>query len=155
MRGVACGVVGFFTGLAVAGVMGTGLAARGDAKADVLRADTEFAQALAVQDRAHFRSYLADKVVFFRPGLTRGGDAFVDGWAPFFQADGPHMTFGPIEADGSASGELGYTIGWWQRSQPGQAASQGHYVTIWKKQADGRFRAVVDVGTVEPEPPQK
>jgi ketosteroid isomerase-like protein len=155
MSGMRSGMAGFVIGVAVASGVGAGLAARGDAAADVRRADTDFAQALAARDQARFRTYLADDVVFFRPGLIRGGDAFVEGWTPFFAGDGPQMTFGPIEAAGAASGDLGYTIGWWRRSQTGHPASQGHYVTIWKRQRDGRFRAVVDIGTVEPEPPQK
>ena len=153
MRSAAAG---FLAGLLVAGALGAGgVLARGDAKGDMTRADTEFAAALAVRDRARFRSFLADEVVFFRPGLIRGGDAFVDGWLPFFAEDGPQMQFGPIEADAASCGDLGYTIGWWQRRREGEAAAQGHYVTIWKRQKDKRLRAVVDIGTVEPEPPSQ
>jgi ketosteroid isomerase-like protein len=152
VRGLVFGVTGFATGLVVAGVVGSTVVARPgpgeDAKAAVTRADTEFAGALAARDLARFRSYLADEVVFFRPGLTRGGDAFVEGWKPMFEASGPQMTFGPIEADAAASGDLGYTIGTWQR-RSSERQSHGHYVTIWKRQADGRFRAVVDIGTDE------
>ena len=155
MRAATCGVVGFAAGVIVAGGLGAaGLAARADATGEVTRADTAFAAAVTAGDVAGFRSFLADDVVFFRPGLTRGGDAFVEGWKPFFEASGPKMTFGPIEADAAQSGDLGYTIGTWQSRKGGQM-SHGHYVTIWKRQTGGRFRAVVDIGTEEPDPPQK
>ena len=57
----------------------------------------------------------------------------------------------PLFADVSGSGDLGYTVGRWTYrsldSTGAERTAQGHYVTIWKKQADGSWKYVFDTGT--------
>jgi ketosteroid isomerase-like protein len=66
------------------------------------------------------------------------------------------LTWQPIAADVSASGDLGYTTGPWE-TRPKTLADKptgfGHFVTIWKKQPDGNWRAAVDIGISHPAPP--
>jgi ketosteroid isomerase-like protein len=52
----------------------------------------------------------------------------------------------------STSADLGYTIGKWQvrsRAHPDSVFSHGNYVTIWRKQPDGSWKAAVDIGNPE------
>lgn len=63
----------------------------------------------------------------------------------------------PLRADIAASGDLGWTTGTWVSEGPdpegGTVRSEGRYVTIWRRQADGSWKVVMDLGnTVEPEP---
>ncbi len=57
------------------------------------------------------------------------------------------LTWGPMRS--IESGELGYTYGTWSsrgKDQPVEAAERGTYVTIWRKQADGTWKFVLDTG---------
>lgn len=57
------------------------------------------------------------------------------------------LTWGPMRS--IESGELGYTFGTWSsrgKDQPVETAERGTYVTIWRKQADGTWKFVLDTG---------
>jgi ketosteroid isomerase-like protein len=55
---------------------------------------------------------------------------------------------------GEASGDIGYTFGWWKYSTKTKAGLdtiyQGNYNTVWKKQKDGSWKYVVDGGVDTP-----
>jgi ketosteroid isomerase-like protein len=57
----------------------------------------------------------------------------------------------PDHAEASADGTLGYTWGRWRLSRRGpdsiKVLGQGRYLTVWRKQPDGRWLAEADVGT--------
>ncbi|HZR28395.1 MAG TPA: DUF4440 domain-containing protein [Terriglobales bacterium] len=59
----------------------------------------------------------------------------------------------PVKVDVSASGDLAYTIGTWQltgKSRKGDPISMtGKYMTVWKKQADGSWKVVADMGNAD------
>ena len=58
------------------------------------------------------------------------------------------LTWSPLFAKLAASGELGYTYGTYQIT--GKANDSvlevGKYATIWIKQADGKWKAILDTG---------
>jgi ketosteroid isomerase-like protein len=62
------------------------------------------------------------------------------------------LTWGPAYVDASASGDLGYTWGRYRLSFPSAAKNgkpylqTGTYVTIWKRQAGGGWKFVLDGG---------
>jgi len=62
------------------------------------------------------------------------------------------LTWSPYR--GEASGDIGYTFGFWKYTTKTKAGSdtiyQGNYVTVWKKQKDGSWKYVVDGGTDTP-----
>lgn len=53
------------------------------------------------------------------------------------------LTWEPLGADVAASADMGYTYGMYDL-KAGDSVRQGTYVTIWKKQADGRWKFVLD-----------
>jgi len=58
------------------------------------------------------------------------------------------LTWEPSFANISESGDLGYTYGTWTyKEKQSGAIEKGTYVTIWKKQADGSWKYVLDTGT--------
>lgn len=65
-------------------------------------------------------------------------------------ADSNNLTWQPVFAKLAASGDLGYTFGYYQYKvmQPGnkEKISAGTYVTIWEKQKDGSWKFVLDSG---------
>jgi ketosteroid isomerase-like protein len=68
--------------------------------------------------------------------------------------DGKHMTWTPLFSDAARAGDLGYTYGTYELKAPsGMIQEKGYYVRVWKRQADGDWKAVVD--TTSPLPPGK
>jgi len=56
------------------------------------------------------------------------------------------MTWEPEGGDIAASGELGYTYGIYEMRDKENNVQRGTYVTIWKKQKDGKWKFVLDSG---------
>ncbi|MDB5234811.1 MAG: hypothetical protein JWR44_1804 [Hymenobacter sp.] len=59
---------------------------------------------------------------------------------------GTRLTWYPSLVDVAQSGELGYTTGPWTFLQNEKPQSAGEYVTVWRKQPDGKWKFVVDMG---------
>ena len=70
--------------------------------------------------------------------------------------EGTTLTWTPVKADMSASGDLGYTYGnyvYTAKNKEGNVvANYGKYTSIWKKQKDGQWKVVVDMGNSSPAP---
>jgi ketosteroid isomerase-like protein len=126
----------------------------GDPKADVTKlveAERSFALAAAtVGTRAAFLEYLTDKALIFRPHPV---NAHV--WYAENTEDSGLLSWGPAYAEVSSSGDMGYTTGPWEfrrNAADAEAASYGHYVSIWGKQADGSWRVLLDIGNTYDRP---
>ena len=65
------------------------------------------------------------------------------------------LTWSPLFADVAASGELGYTYGTWLLVTKAGEKSEGTYCTIWKKDANGNWKFVLDMGNEGLKPPEK
>jgi len=115
----------------------------------------------------------------FDAATAKGG---VPAWASFFSGDGVMMPAGgdPVigrdkiekamsgafstpgfslrwePVDGAASGSLGYTRGTYQSTRIGTegkpVTSYGKYVTIWRRERGGEWKAIVDIGNASPAP---
>ena len=59
---------------------------------------------------------------------------------------GSKLTWHPVLADAAQSGDMGYTTGPWTLLQNNRPVSAGEYVTVWRKQLDGRWKFAVDMG---------
>jgi len=70
--------------------------------------------------------------------------------------EGTSLTWTPVKAEMSASGDLGYTYGnyiYTAKNKEGKlVANYGKYTSIWKKQKDGQWRVEVDMGNSSPDP---
>ncbi|HKG14737.1 MAG TPA: hypothetical protein VKB12_15530 [Pyrinomonadaceae bacterium] len=65
------------------------------------------------------------------------------------------LTWWPSYADVSAAGDMGWTTGPYEvREKPTdeKPADTGHFFTVWRRQADGTFKFVVDLGIQHPAP---
>lgn len=73
-----------------------------------------------------------------------------------FAAPGFRISWTPERAVVSSSGDLGYTTGTNSVTMPdstGKAATMvGRYITVWRREADGRWRCVEDYSS--PAPPE-
>ena len=117
-----------------------------------METDRAFNRATAARGIDGWVEFAADDAAFMPEGVdfVRGKDAVRQAYAPMFARKGFSLTWEPIEAVVSASGDLGYTLGRWKSSainpEGKTVTGQGKYVTIWKKQKDGSWKAVVDIG---------
>jgi ketosteroid isomerase-like protein len=67
---------------------------------------------------------------------------------------GFHISWVPDSAVVSSSGDFGYTYGTNRITAPDSAGAlhtaEGRYITIWRKQPDGRWRCSVDISNEGP-----
>lgn len=68
------------------------------------------------------------------------------------------LTWTPLFGTVAASGELGYTYGTWNmeiiKEDKTKETRKGTYVTIWKKDKNGKWKFVLDTGNPGLEPKQ-
>lgn len=117
----------------------------------LMEADRAFAAAVAADGTEAWVSWFAEDGAQIQPGVgeIRGRDAIRELMAGL---DDPNfsLTWEPRRADIAASGDLGWTTGSYvsegigEDGQPRQA--QGRYVTIWRRQPDGSWKIVMDLG---------
>lgn len=104
--------------------------------------------------REAFTAFIGNDGVLFRPHAVNGKQWFQDHPVPPSTTH-PLLAWQPIYAFMSRSGDLGYTTGPWQYKSDGKdakASAFGDFMTIWRKQSDGNWRFVLDLGISHPEP---
>src|SRR5262245_41268255 len=115
-------------------------------------ANTERAFAKMAADRSirdAFIEYFADESVSFNPAPGPARQRLKDN-ANAFPA-GMKLRWEPRVGDIAASGDIGYLTGPTEFSVPGKPAGYGNYFSVWKKQSDGTYRVILDVGASQPE----
>lgn len=100
--------------------------------------------------------FLASGVQYPSQGRIDGREAIRDYMGAAFGPGKPRLTWQPTDAHVGAGGDLGYTLGRWQAigtlaTGVDTIMGEGHYVTIWRKDAAGDWRVAVDIGNVDGE----
>jgi len=126
------------------------------ATADTLKKmEAEFMQAAAKRGSQGYMSYYAEESV----EVPNGADFLIGKSAiaktmDFLDDKNNSLTWKPIGADISSSGDLGYTYGTFEfRSKDANGkpvVSHGKYTSIWKRQKDGTWKVVLDMGNASP-----
>jgi ketosteroid isomerase-like protein len=104
--------------------------------------------------RESFTEFIADDGILFRPGPVNGKKWMQEHPLPPSDKH-PALTWQPNFAGISRAGDMGYTTGPWQfksDSKDAKPSAFGDFMTIWKKQADGRWKFAIDLGVSHPEP---
>lgn len=97
-----------------------------------------------------FLEFLSDDGLIFQPNATNA--------QKFWQARPESkalLAWNPVWADISMNGQIGYTTGDWDFRPKGKddtPVAFGQYITIWKLQADGEFKAILDIGVSHDKP---
>jgi ketosteroid isomerase-like protein len=111
----------------------------------LVQMEHNFAKAAAEKGtRDAFLEFLADDGIVFQPQAVNGKKF----WTERQRRKGL-LNWEPIFADVSRAGDLGYTTGPWEFRPNGpddKPVAFGQYFTIWKKQRDGSWKAVLDRG---------
>jgi ketosteroid isomerase-like protein len=82
--------------------------------------------------------------------IIKGKDAIRKAMAPFFQHLGNSLVWEPESAEVSEDESMGYTYGKYIRTTMDEAGNtvigKGRYTSIWRKQKDGKYRIIFDIG---------
>jgi ketosteroid isomerase-like protein len=103
--------------------------------------------------RDAFLAFIADDGLLFRPGAVNGRKWMLEHPSPPTDKK-PLLAWQPSFAGMSASGDMGFTTGPWEFKndvKDEKPSGYGHFVTVWKKQADGSWKFVVDLGISHPQ----
>lgn len=132
---------------------------RDSSVASIVRAENEFMDDVARRRLEGWVDHFADSAATFPPGkLVNVGRAPIrKGMAATFADSSVHVAWYPFFASVADSGDLGYTWGyyrWTSRDDKGAPAAPitGKYLTIWRRDASGRWKVVVDTGNPGPVP---
>jgi len=126
-----------------------------DALTQMVATERAFSQMSAEKGtREAFAAFIADDGILFRPRAVVGKKWMQEHPLPPSNTH-PFLNWQPVYAFMSRSGDLGYTTGPWQYKndvKDVKPSAFGNFMTIWKKQTDGNWRFVVDLGISNPEP---
>jgi len=117
----------------------------------------EFMNAAAEKGSQGYMSYYADDSVEVPNGaaLIQGKTEIAKGMG-FLDDKNNRLIWTPVGADISASGDLGYTYGTFEfhaKDKEGKPViDYGKYTSIWKRQKDGSWKVVLDMGNASPAP---
>jgi len=135
-----------------------GVSASPKATADTLKQlEAEFMKAAAEKGAQGYMSYYADDAVEVPNGaaIIQGKESIAKGMG-FLDDKNNRLTWTPVGADISASGDLGYTYGNYEfhsKDKDGKATVEyGKYTSIWKQQKDGSWKVALDMGNASPQP---
>jgi ketosteroid isomerase-like protein len=112
--------------------------------AALVEAERAFAKmSVTVSMRDAFLANLAGGALVFNPGPV-DGRALYEGRP----ASAVLLAWEPVYAEVAASGDFGFTTGPWEfsRDRDSAPAAFGHFVSVWKREADGRWKVVLDLG---------
>ena len=130
-------------------LLGASTAAHADARLDeVLAVDRAFAlRSSETGAQAAFLEFLAPDGVLFRPTAVNGAD-----WLRTHEEASGRLDWVPATGRMSCDGQLAITLGPWTYRQDALVAT-GSYLTVWRREADGNWRVVIDHGVDGPSAP--
>ncbi len=129
---------------------------QGDTAEAVRAADRAFAADAKQHGTAQaFRDFMdpADGLSYGGPAPVRGADAIYKsfgGAAP----EKSHLEWVVTNAFGSRGGDMGVTVGDWRMTKVGEtkASATGRYVTVWRRDAAGAWKGLIDIGEADDKP---
>ena len=133
---------------------GAAAAVNTDAAAAAVKAvEAEMLAAFQAKDAAKLTSHYAPDAMLAVPGRTvKGTEALTKANAEDLADPAFALTFANDKTDVAASGDLAYTSGTYSVTYTDSATKKvvkgaGTYVTVYRKQADGSWKAVADIAT--------
>jgi uncharacterized protein (TIGR02246 family) len=115
--------------------------------------DAEWVKTVAGKDAQQSSSYYADDGVLMAPGaaLASGKEEIQKTWAGMMATPGFALSFAPAKVTVSRSGDLAYEVGDYELTTNDKTGKpqtvKAKYVVVWGKQADGKWKALVDAPT--------
>ena len=120
------------------------------AQRDLVEAEKAFARYCVENGiRAAWLEYFADDGIIFQPGPINSKEFYLKR-PPQTKPLRATLNWEPRWGDVSNAGDLGYNIGPWNftdNTPANEPAAHGYYMSVWKKQADGKWKVALDFGT--------
>lgn len=147
-------------GVLLSGCATTGPRAPTQEEEVLLRTDREFSEATQARGVEGWVAFFTEDGAMLRPGGSiTGHEAIRAGMAPAFADPDFSLTWEPERAEVAPGGRLGFTTGRYlmvRKDASGQRVeSRGTYMNFWRKQPDGSWKVVVDVGDPDEMPPAR
>ncbi len=115
-----------------------------DLRRQVFEAESTFAHTMAARDHQAFGTFVAADAIFFgRRGPMRGRAAVLEGWKPLFEGPKAPFSWRPEVVEVLDSGTLAHSSGP-VHNPDGKLI--GMFNSVWRLDADGRWRVVFDKG---------
>jgi ketosteroid isomerase-like protein len=117
----------------------------------VRAADAAWMKVFSAKDLDKSVAFCDEKGAVLAPNapIAQGRQAIAESFGGFFKLPNLKITWHADKADVARSGELGYTSGTYEMTFTDPAGKtipdKGKYVTIWKKQADGSWKVLLDI----------
>jgi len=126
---------------------------RAEDEAKIRALDAEWVKAVAAKDAQRCASFYADNGSLMLAGapIATGKDAILKAWTAMLATPDTTLTFSPTKVEVSRSGDLAYDLGDYEettKDKKGKSqAVKAKYVVVWGKQADGSWKALLDLPT--------
>jgi ketosteroid isomerase-like protein len=111
--------------------------------------DTQWSKTVGAHDMDGTVSYYSDDAVVMPPNapIATSKEAIRAGWVATVGA-GVDLSFQPTKVEVASSGDIAYDVGTYAVSmkdaQGNPVTDHGKYIAVWKKQTDGKWKAVAD-----------
>ncbi len=113
------------------------------AAADVKAAEIAFARTMADRKLDQFAGFVAEDAVFVGTTTRIGRADVVQGWTPFFAKPAAPFSWAPDAVVVAADGHSAVSTG---LARDANGAVIGRFTSLWRKEADGRWRVAADQG---------
>jgi uncharacterized protein (TIGR02246 family) len=124
-------------------------------EAAIRAASAAWSQAAQAKDIDKALSFYADDALEFadKGPLVSGKDNLRQGWQKMLALPGPGLSFTTTAVQVARSGEMAYEYGTYDFATAGKknkvTDQKGKYVVVWKKQADGSWKAAIDIDNAD------
>jgi len=116
------------------------------AEAAIRQQDDAWLKAIGARQLDATVSYYGDGAVLLAPNapIARTKDEIRQYWSQFFASipAGIPFSYGTTQVEVANSGDMAYAVGFYIVGSP--PIEKGKYVEVWKKQANGSWKAIVD-----------
>ena len=131
-------------------------------RADLLARDRAFSEAPRTAEKPleAVLAVMTDDVLLLAPDvpLVEGKEASRDLWTAISSLPGYSLEFTPTRAEIGGAADLGYTIGTYRMTLSDSTgrlmATEGKYLTIWRRQDDGSWKMEADMFNADGPPVQ-
>ena len=119
-------------------------------EAAIRAASAQWAKVAGAKDLEKFLSFYADDAALFYPGspLVTGADGRRKAWDSLLKTPDLALTFATTKVEAARSGDLAYETGSydmsWKEKNGKTKREKGKYIVVWKKQANGLWKALLD-----------
>jgi ketosteroid isomerase-like protein len=130
-----------------------------DAADEVRCSEIGFSLAAEQRDADRFASFIDTDARFVGTSVRRGVEAIVSDWAAFFEFGGPSIKWRPQFVEVLEDGRLALTRGPYRvasLAEDGAIVERwGTFNSVWRLNADGKWRVVFDAGSTAGDPPSE